>query len=383
MRLLGLAVLLLRLPRAPGYCLPTSSCWPSSAQWDALGASLSAGTSALAPLSAALYDEECYEHGSDAIGLRNAFGSPSTHGICMQDHHCKFEACTEDKELNLPAYSAAVATVEDVQKVLGFANIHNISVSIKTSGHSYAGSSTMKGSLLIWMARFERSGTVDSHVDSCGTSTDHVLKIGGGQVWGEAYQAADEMGREVVGGGGLTVSAAGGWLMGGGLSALSRTHGYGIDNVLAFEVVTADGIFRTVDACSESELFWALRGGGGGSFGVVTAAYYRTYLPSAVTAVTMNIAVTEANWWTAVPALESWIDFWVDTSPSLGTDWSGGYWSLSSIIVLYFRGTRAEAESSFIDALQAWRSELSRAQQVRTTVLSPLHCRHLRSNFVP
>ena len=70
-----------------------------------------------------------------------------------------------------------------------------------------------------------------------GLGVPHVLKVGGGQVWGEAYPVVGDAGRDIVGGGGLTVAAAGGWLMGGGLSALSRTFGYGIDNVMAFDVV--------------------------------------------------------------------------------------------------------------------------------------------------
>ena len=76
-------------------------------------------------------------------------------------------------------------------------------------------------------------------------------------MWGEAYPVVGDAGRDIVGGGGLTVAAAGGWLMGGGLSALSRTFGYGIDNVVAFEVVTADGsilqLSDAVDGLTEFE----------------------------------------------------------------------------------------------------------------------------------
>ena len=112
--------------------------------------------------------------------------------------------------------------------------------------------------MMIRMSEFEKFGQVESFADSCGTVTEHVLKIGGGQPWGEAYRAVADAGRDIVGGGGLTVSAAGGWLMGGGLSALSRSFGYGIDNVLAFEIVNADGELISADECSHSDLFWAL-----------------------------------------------------------------------------------------------------------------------------
>ena len=108
------------------------------------------------------------------------------------------------------------------------------------------------------MSQFEKYGVVSHFMDSCGSVTDNVLKVGGGQSWGEVYPAAAAAGRDIVGGGGLTVAAAGGWLMGGGLSALSRSFGYGIDNVLAFEVVTADAEVITADACSHADLYWAL-----------------------------------------------------------------------------------------------------------------------------
>ena len=81
----------------------------------------------------------------------------------------------------------------------------------------------------------------------------------------------------VIGGGGANVGCCGGWLAGSGLSWTTRNNGFGLDNVLQYEVVTADGERKIVDACSEPDLYWALRGGGGGSFGVVTSLYYRAF----------------------------------------------------------------------------------------------------------
>ena len=118
-----------------------------------------------------------------------------------------------------------VLTVQDIQTVVAFASFHHITVSIKTSGHSYSASSMVRGSLLIWMAHLTKYGSVDTHVNSCGTATPHVLKIGGGAPWGDAYNFARAAGRELIGGSCATVGAAGGWLAAGGLSALSRKHG--------------------------------------------------------------------------------------------------------------------------------------------------------------
>lgn len=73
------------------------------------------------------------------------------------------------------------------------------------------------------------------------------------------------------------VGAAGGWLQGGGHSSLSPRYGLGVDNVLEIEIVTADGILRTVNEYNSPDLFWALRGGGGGTWGVITKATYKAY----------------------------------------------------------------------------------------------------------
>ena len=69
----------------------------------------------------------------------------------------------------------------------------------------------------------------------------------------------------------------GGWLQGGGHGTLSPRYGLGVDNVLEIEIVTADGQLRTVNAYSSPDLFWALRGGGGGTWGVVTQATFKAY----------------------------------------------------------------------------------------------------------
>jgi len=204
------------------------------------------------------------------------------------------------------------------------------------------------------MGEFKNNSVdVEAFTDSCGTQTELAIKVGGGTEWGIVYKKAFDNGRGVVGGGGLTVGAAGGWLMGGGLSALSRYGGYGVDNVLAVEVVTSNAEVIVADACNHEDLFWALRGGGGGTFGVTTAVYYKTYPLFPLTVLQMGIDNS------LFPvAMESWIDFWVDISPTLPVEWTGGYWTTSGISQLFFKGTEAEARATFIDSLEAWKAGL-------------------------
>ncbi|KAF9524364.1 hypothetical protein CPB83DRAFT_897992 [Crepidotus variabilis] len=104
-----------------------------------------------------------------------------------------------------------------------------------------------------------------------------TITIGGGAQWIDAYNLANQHGQLVVGGisEGGTVGAAGGWLAGGGHGVLSPRHG--VDNVLEFKVVIADGSLVTANAHENSDLFWALRGGGGATYAIVISVTYKTY----------------------------------------------------------------------------------------------------------
>ncbi|EEB97762.1 hypothetical protein MPER_02850, partial [Moniliophthora perniciosa FA553] len=146
---------------------------------------------------------------------------------------------------------------------------------------SYLGRSTARDSFMIWTHHLKNITDSDAFgpVNSTSSETFKALTLGAGVQWHEAYDAAEQNGRVVVGG--LTadgsVGAAGGWILGGGHSALAPSYGLGVDNALQFTVVIASGEVLTVNAYSNPDLFWALRGGGGGTFGVVTSVTYRTH----------------------------------------------------------------------------------------------------------
>lgn len=81
------------------------------------------------------------------------------------------------------------------------------------------------------------------------------------------------------------MGVVGGWLQGGGHGALTPRYGLGVDNVVEVEVVTVDGQVRTANLCQNSDLFWALRGGGGGTWGVVTKATFLAHPAEALAGV--------------------------------------------------------------------------------------------------
>ena len=138
-------------------------------------------------------------------------------------------------------------------------------IAARSGGHSYAGYSTPEGGLVVDLAGMAR---VDVRPD--GTAV-----VGAGARLIDVYAALAGAGRCVPAGSCPSVGIAG-LTLGGGLGVLTRKYGLTCDHVASAEVVTADGMLRTASAESEPDLFWALRGGGGGNFGVVTSFTFTT-----------------------------------------------------------------------------------------------------------
>src|SRR6185312_6114359 len=92
----------------------------------------------------------------------------------------------------------------------------------------------------------------------------------------QAYQVATTKAGKYVQGGGCTTVGLAGLVQSGGSGSFSKRYGLAAAGLLEAEVVTADGVVRIANACTNSDLFWALKGGGGGTFGVVTRLTLRT-----------------------------------------------------------------------------------------------------------
>ena len=105
------------------------------------------------------------------------------------------------------------------------------------------------------------------------------MQVLGGEQWREVYSLMNEKNVLVVGGQAQTVGAAGGYSIGGGHSALSPLYGLTVDNILEVDVIIADGTLLTANSCTNEDLFWALRGGGGG-FGIVTRMVHKVHDPA-------------------------------------------------------------------------------------------------------
>lgn len=168
-----------------------------------------------------------------------------------------------------PSYAVNISTVAQIQLAVNFARNANVRLVVKNTGHDFLGKSAGAGALSIWTHNLKSIQFIE-HYKGCGY-TGLAMKLGAGVEVGELYAAADKYGVSAVGGECKGVGVTGGYIQGGGHSPLSSLYGMGADQVLSIDIVLPNGRFITADAKHNADIFWAVRGGGGGTFGVVTS----------------------------------------------------------------------------------------------------------------
>jgi hypothetical protein len=191
-----------------------------------------------------------------------------------------------------PQAVAYCASDADVAATLAFCRDHAVPFAVRAGGHSYAGYSSSTGVIL----DVTRMAAISF---ASGAAT-----VGAGARLIDVYSACAGAGVAIPGGSCPTVGIAG-LALGGGVGVIGRKFGLCSDNVLSAQVVTADGDVVTADATTNSDLYWALRGAGGGNFGVVTSFQFRT------SAVPPELGLfTLVYEWTHAPAVVSaWQQF--------------------------------------------------------------------------
>src|SRR5262245_56876066 len=156
--------------------------------------------------------------------------------------------------------------VADVITAVKFAARHQLLVAVRGGGHNGAGLGTCDSDLVIDLSRMK------------GIRVDPIARtapVEGGCTWGDVDHATHAFGLATPGGI-ISTTGVGGLTLGGGLGHLTRKYGLTIDNLLAVDMVLADGRFVTASAEENDELFWAIRGGGG-NFGIVTSFQFQLH----------------------------------------------------------------------------------------------------------
>ena len=219
---------------------------------------------------------------------------------------------------NIAVYAIDVDGAETVAAGLRFAKENNIRLSIKNTGHDYIGRSNGQGSLALWMHNLKNISFLDH---SSPTYTGPAVKAGAGIQFSEAYPAAAEHGLRVLGGYCPSVGMVGGYVQSGGHGPLAASYGLAADNTLEFEVVTVDGQHLTASATQNSDLYWALSGGGAGNYAVVLSLTSKAHVDGPTAGASLSFANTNAEtYWTAVGAFHKRLLVF-NTIPGFATSW--------------------------------------------------------------
>ena len=190
-------------------------------------------------------------------------------------------------------YAVAARNANDIAAAVNFARENNLRLAVKGGGHSYQGTSNAPDSLLIWTRHIRDITMHDAFVpQGCERTTQpqSAVTLGAGTIWLDAYDAVTTKGGRYVQGGGCTTVGVAGLIQSGGFGSFSKHYGLAAASLLEAEVVTADGQIRIANACTNPDLYWALKGGGGGTYGVVSKLTLRTHdLPEFFGSANLNV----------------------------------------------------------------------------------------------
>jgi hypothetical protein len=199
-----------------------------------------------------------------------------------------------------PGGVASCERPEDVQACVGFARDAGVRVAARSGGHSYAGYSTPDEALVVDVGAMK----------NITVNPDGTAVVGAGARLFDVYSALAAAGRCLPAGSCPSVGVSG-LTLGGGIGVLARKYGLTCDRLRAADEVLADGMLKTVNADNDADLFWALRGGGGGNFGIVTSFTFDAP-PAPDTVTVFKLAFPGAS----VPAvLLAWQDWLTNPGP--------------------------------------------------------------------
>ncbi|KMQ42996.1 CO dehydrogenase flavoprotein-like, FAD-binding, subdomain 2 [Trichophyton rubrum] len=300
-------------------CRPWESCWPSEELWNSFNTSVDGKLQRLRPAAHVCYGPSFNKSACDNILLlsRDSGWRASNPGL-LQDwvweagetanESCPVGSLRTASAVNschqgrIPHFTVGVESTKQVQEAVRFARRYNLRLVIRNTGHDLAGRSSAPDSFQIHTHRLQEiQFHVDMRLDGSNTSLGPAVTVGAGVMMGNLYAQAARHGYMVLGGDCPTVGVVGGFLQGGGISDfLSLNQGFGVDNVLEYEVVTADGELVVANALQNQDLFWALRGGGGGTFGVVTRATMRVFpdVPVVISEILLEAPQAISSSWT-------------------------------------------------------------------------------------
>lgn len=251
---------------------PSDSEWPSPQAWKRLSDSVDGN---LIPVDFPI--KACLPSGGAECSalfanLRNPYYIGDTPGLTQT-------LGWVDAWVTKPSvYAVAARNANDIAAAVRFAREHNLRLVVRGGGHSYQGTSNSADSLLIWTRHMHGVTIVNDFVpQGCKSvyAPQRAVTIDAGAMWIQAYDAVTTKAGAYVQGGGCTTVGVAGLIQSGGFGSFSKHYGTAASALLEAEVVTADGQVRIANPCTNPDLFWALKGGGGGTFAVISKVTLR------------------------------------------------------------------------------------------------------------
>ncbi|SRR5579885_131347 len=254
---------------------PGDAAWPSAAEWQRLSQAVGGNLMEVRPLFAACAADSKSAACADMLrNMRNPFY------IGDQPGGTQVSGWLDAWQPQPSVYAVKARNASDVAAAVNFAREKNLRLVVKGGAHSYLGASTAPDSLMIWTRALNDVVLHDAFVpQGCEGKMAPVpaVSAGAGCMWIDLYNAVTAKAGRYVQGGGCTTVGVAGLVQGGGFGSFSKGFGTAASHLLEAEIVTADGKVRIANPCKEPELFWALKGGGGGSWGVVTRLTLKTH----------------------------------------------------------------------------------------------------------
>ncbi|CAP65560.1 uncharacterized protein PODANS_6_10520 [Podospora anserina S mat+] len=279
---------------SPGTCkvFPGDNDWPSPEAWDAFGKVLGGALIKTVPAAAVCYANTGLYDAQRCSQVQANFSNPYFHEddptsnffpnfqgrTCLPTSDPRSSNCTHGA---FPVYAVNATNVQQIQLAINFARNTNIRLVIKNTGHCYLGKSTGAGALSMWT----------HHLNDIRYFDD--LKVDGFEQASLTTHNTYLPTRCPTANTSKSVGYAGGYVAGGGHTPLSGLYGMAADHVLALQLVTAEGHFTTVSPKHNPDLYWALRGGGAGIFGVVTSVIIRAQPKLPVVTSTFSISTSD------------------------------------------------------------------------------------------
>ncbi|KAL1869590.1 hypothetical protein Daus18300_005444 [Diaporthe australafricana] len=249
-------------------------------------------------------------------------------------------------------YAVNATGASDYIATLAFAREQNIRLVIRNTGHDYLGKSTGAGALALWTHHLKDINVLDY---SSPAYTGKAMRLGAGVQAFEAQAVANELGFVVVEGACPTVGIAGGYSQGGGAGPLGSKYGLAADQVLEWRVVTPSGAIITATPDQNSDMYWALTGGGGGTYGVVLSMTVKMHQDAPTAGATLSFTEASEKYWDAVQVFVMNLPAMVDAGVTV-------YWQVASgnrffVPQSYFpNGTAQELERLLHPTLDALNS---------------------------